>query len=331
MTHRAVFICALLGLLIPASWIAPCPADAKKRAFDSGRVSFSVRCNGLILGYRVQALFALPAEELALEVVDANWKAEYRLGSEAGKIAQKTSRRWLWTAPSESGDYVGRIQQLPDGELIIIHLVVMVAAEKQEGEYLNGYRIGHYPERKPRQSQVYEPPYGFIEVTGENQDLQVTPHFKLGQFLCRQAGEFPKYVMLDERLLIKLETLLAKANLRGYRCRTLNVSSGFRTPYYNQKLGNVRFSLHQWGRAADVFIDGNYDGQIDDLNRDGKHNIRDVRVLAKMVESIDAEQRHQDKVGGLGQYAETDDHGAFVHIDVRGEPARWQKVRNRNP
>ena len=76
-----------------------------------------------------------------------------------------------------------------------------------------------------------------------------------------------------------------------------------------------------------MFIDGDYDGQIDDLNQDGKHNYRDAQALSKIVESIDAEYRHKDKIGGLGQYAETDDHGAFVHIDVRGEAARWQKGR----
>jgi uncharacterized protein YcbK (DUF882 family) len=31
--------------------------------------------------------------------------------------------------------------------------------------------------------------------------------------------------------------------------------SGYRTPYYNGVLHDVRYSMHQFGGAADIFVD----------------------------------------------------------------------------
>jgi len=194
---------------------------------------------------------------------------------------------------------------------------------------MNGYRIGQYPSQANGHSEIYPQPRGFIEVTEDNVDHRLMPHFTLRQFICRQDGAYPKYVVLDERLLIKLEVLLARVNLEGFACHTLSVSSGYRTPYYNQRLGNAKYSLHMWGRAADIFVDGNGDHKMDDLNRDGKNNMSDVRRLIAMVEQLDEEPRHHDKIGGLGLYDRTEKHGPFVHIDVRGERARWERKRAR--
>ena len=47
----------------------------------------------------------------------------------------------------------------------------------------NGYRIGAYPAKPLKGDAQYVPPPGFIEVTKENQDTKVSPHFVLKQFL----------------------------------------------------------------------------------------------------------------------------------------------------
>ena len=100
---------------------------------------------------------------------------------------------------------------------------------------------------------------------------------------------------------------------------------GDRTPKYNRSLRNVRYSAHQWGRAADVYIDEDHDGVMDDLNGDGRSDFRDVRVLSELAEEIDAGGEDEDGnlVGGLGVYRSTRHHGPFVHVDVRGYVARW--------
>ncbi len=302
------------------------PAQAKRKPrFDPGRASFSVRCQNLVLGYRLQAVTALPGEQLELEVLDANWDKQFRLVAQAGDAAEHGPRRWRWTAPGAPGAYTLAILRAPNADLLQLLVFVLVPYGQMTGGVLNGYLIGDYPEPRSATANGYAPPRGFIEVGPDDLETWVSPHFQLQQFLCRQAGDFPKYLVLDERLLVKLEELLAKVNLEGHTCRTLSISSAFRTPHYNRLIKQAEFSLHQWGQAADVAVDANGDGKMDDLNRNGKSDLGDVKVLESMVGHIEGELRHQDKVGGLGVYDERGNHGPFVHIDVRGEPARWKR------
>jgi uncharacterized protein YcbK (DUF882 family) len=58
-----------------------------------------------------------------------------------------------------------------------------------------------------------------------------------------------------------------------------------------------------------------------DLNGDGRVDVRDARVLASAAERVEA--AHPELVGGVGVYQATSAHGPFVHIDVRGQRARW--------
>ena len=102
--------------------------------------------------------------------------------------------------------------------------------------------------------------------------------------------------------------------------------SGFRTPEYNAKGvgrrgGRAKDSRHQYGDAADVFVDNDGDGRMDDLNHDGRVDTRDVRIIIGAVERVEA--RHPDLVGGAGLYRATRSHGPFAHVDVRGTRARW--------
>jgi uncharacterized protein YcbK (DUF882 family) len=113
---------------------------------------------------------------------------------------------------------------------------------------------------------------------------------------------------------------------RGIRASRLGVMSGFRTPQYNakgvgRKGGRASDSRHQYGDAADVFVDNNSDGRMDDLNRDGRVDTRDARILLESVERVEA--RHPELIGGAGLYRATRVHGPFVHVDARGTRARW--------
>jgi uncharacterized protein YcbK (DUF882 family) len=92
--------------------------------------------------------------------------------------------------------------------------------------------------------------------------------------------------------------------------------SGYRTPAYNRALGNVLYSRHTFGSAADIFVDANHDGRMDDLNGDGRSDAGDAEVLYRLFEE-------PQSTGGLGKYRETRAHGPFVHVDVRDRRARW--------
>ena len=71
-------------------------------------------------------------------------------------------------------------------DAIAVHAFVMVPASAVKNGMLNGYRIGAYPAKPLKGNPLYVPPAGFIEVTKDNQDTKVSPHFTLKQFLCKE-------------------------------------------------------------------------------------------------------------------------------------------------
>jgi hypothetical protein len=191
------------------------------------------------------------------------------------------------------------------------------------------YRMGYWPfERRTVRSEAYAGLDGFIEVTPENQDTQVSEHFRLRDFLTKdQRNVWPKYLVLDTKLIDKLELVIEDLVGRGYDVRYLSVMSGFRTPQYNLKgvgRGRADASRHQYGDAADVFVDNDRNGRMDDLNRDGRVDTRDARILLGAVDRVEA--ANPDLTGGAGVYAATRAHGPFTHIDARGTRARWGRI-----
>lgn len=198
-------------------------------------------------------------------------------------------------------------------------------ADKVAGR-IGAYRLGAWSaeSRAPR-SPAYAAPDGFIEVTRENQDTRVSTHFRLRDFLTKDQGNvWPKYLVLHERLLDKLELLITELQADGITSPRMAVMSGFRTPQYNAQGvgagGRASESRHQFGDAADVYLRTDRDW-MPDLTGDGRVDTRDALRLARAVERLDA--RYPELVGGIGIYPATSAHGPFVHIDVRGMIARW--------
>ena len=199
-------------------------------------------------------------------------------------------------------------------------------AEKR-GSTLGSYRLGFWPAERHRvKSQAYANPQGFIEVTQGNMDTQVSEHFRLGDFLTHdQANVWPKYLVLNDRLIDKLELVWQELQREGVPVRHMSIMSGFRTPWYNANGGSTggraEQSRHMYGDASDVFVDNDGGGRMSDLNHDGKVNWRDSKVIADAAERVGEE--HPELVGGEGVYAATSSHGPFTHIDVRGFAAHW--------
>ena len=200
-------------------------------------------------------------------------------------------------------------------------------ADKARGR-IGDYRIGFWPREHRRvHDGGYELPDGFIRVTPANEDTWVSQHFQLRDFLTHdQQDVWPKYLVLSDRLLDKLELVIQDLQDHGYPVDHMTIMSGFRTPEYNRqgvgrRGGRAFDSRHQYGDAADVFVDNTGSGRMSDLNHDGHVNTRDAEIILAAVNRVEAE--HPDLVGGAGVYRATRAHGPFVHIDARGDRARW--------
>lgn len=212
-----------------------------------------------------------------------------------------------------------------------ITLATLVPFSAKEGGRVGSYRVGFWPaERRAPRSEMYVNPEGFIQVTPETQDLRVSEHFRLRDFLTHdQTTVWPKYVVLRDELVDKLELVIDELKRSGVPVKRVTVLSGFRTPQYNdkgvgRKGGRAPDSRHQFGDAADVFVDNDGNGRMDDLNRDGRVNAKDAAVIQAAVDRV--ERRYPELVGGVGLYRATKSHGPFVHIDVRGTRARWGRA-----
>lgn len=217
----------------------------------------------------------------------------------------------------------GAVRSVPD--LNVLTLVPL--SEKRSGR-IGTYMIGSWPYEKggkPRSPQ-YAPPRGLVRVTPENLNLQVSEHFRLRDFVTKgQVNVWPKYVAMSPRLLDKLELTIQELNASGVPVQHVGIISGFRTPSYNsgggETSGRGALSRHMYGDAMDWYVDNDRNNSMDDLNKDGRVNKEDARVIGKAAERV--EKKYPDLVGGIGLYNPTGAHNGFVHIDTRGYRARW--------
>ena len=93
--------------------------------------------------------------------------------------------------------------------------ITMRPWREKRGAYVGPYRMGWWPAERAIVQANYENPAGFIEVTRENQDTRISEHFRLADFLTHdQHDVWPKYVVLREALLDKLELTIAELERR---------------------------------------------------------------------------------------------------------------------
>ncbi|MEO8505604.1 MAG: peptidase M15A [Acidobacteriota bacterium] len=329
MTHIAKT--SALGVLLIALASLAAPRIAARAAsplppFDSGRLDFTVRLGkgdaAEESSYRTMTFFVLPQASLELEVESSDKAATFGL-SGGVELEKRGNRRFAGTAPATPGIYPVIVERAADHVGMRLLFVVLVPSASVQNGKLGGYEIGAYPAPPLKGNPIYIPPTGFVQVTRENADTEVAPHFTLKQFLCKQDGEYPKYLVLTTRLLRKLELLLEKTNAAGIRTDRFAVLSGYRTPTYNAAIHDVLFSRHQWGDAADIYIDNDGDGTMDDLDGDGRSDLGDAMVLYRLVDGMSSKDWYRGFEGGLGNYAKTANHGPFIHVDCRGFRARW--------
>ena len=238
-----------------------------------------------------------------------------------------------FTAPEKPGIYKLAVQiDQAVRQIDNINVITLVPFSEKRAGRIGPYYLGNWPfERGPARSAAYANPAGFIEVTPENADTFVSDHFRLRDFLTKdQPNVWPKYLLLNPKLLDKLELTIQELEAMGHPVRHMTIMSGFRTPEYNHSGGNpqgrANLSRHMYGDASDVFVDNDGNGVMDDLNGDGRIDVRDAEVIEQAVESV--ERKNPSLVGGVGVYSACCGHGPFTHIDVRGFRARWKGFGN---
>ena len=124
---------------------------------------------------------------------------------------------------------------------------------------------------------------GFASEDGEN---RITEHFKLKEFACKNS----EAVIVSEKLCYVLEAI------RAHFGKPVIVTSGYRTPEYNAKVGGAAKSRHMLGIAADIQIAG--------------VKPADVAAYARTL---------MPTYGGIGIYS------TFTHIDIRSNVANWKE------
>ena len=116
----------------------------------------------------------------------------------------------------------------------------------------------------------------------------VSEHFKIKEF-AQKDGKCDK-------ILINSELVQVLEDIREHFNAPVIITSGYRTPEYNAKIGGVKNSQHTKGTAADIRV---------------------KEVPASKVQQY-LKRKYQDKYG-IGSYR------TFTHIDTREQKARWKK------
>jgi hypothetical protein len=326
---------ATLGFYLPTASNPPL-TWSEAAPYPTLRSDDAVRLAGSAFGLsgRLRAIvvdsdaqLSLPLEWLATPPPDVAYGWEPMAGTRLRLLGGDAHLASGLRAPSQAGVWRLRLRGADWAQSVgELNVITRVPFEAKRGGFLNGYRIGTYSTEGAGRTDMYAPPSGFIEVTAENQDLQVSANFRLRNFLTKdQFGVWPKYLVLDLRLIDKLELVMQELEAMGIRADHMAVMSGFRTPAYNiQGVGSGGRALrsrHTYGDAADVWIDNDRDGYMDDLNGDGRRDTEDARLILRAVDRV--ERRYPELIGGAGIYRDNGAHGPFIHIDARGYPSRW--------
>jgi uncharacterized protein YcbK (DUF882 family) len=125
--------------------------------------------------------------------------------------------------------------------------------------------------------------------------MRLTENFNLTEFQSKDGSTFPKEVV--ENLSELAKNLQA---LRDHFGRSITITSGYRSPAHNVRIGGARDSFHVRGMATDIQISG-----------------VSPRLVYNAIELLIKSGKMKE--GGLGLY------NSWVHYDIRGRRIRWDK------
>ena len=132
-----------------------------------------------------------------------------------------------------------------------------------------------------------------LEKDGEK---YLSKNFKVKEFCCKDGSD---PIFIDSELVEILQ------KVRDHFGQPVHINSAYRTAAYNlsKKVGGAKFSQHQYGKAADIYIQGIL-----------------ITKLSEYVETL------MPNKGGIGIYPIKTGvrNCAFVHVDVRATKGRWK-------
>lgn len=280
------------------------------------------RARSLTYPYDEGAIFVMPREKIPLAVTAPATRL-HRIDAPHGALTATGPNKWTWEAPVKPGRYSLKVKNPAGSTVVDFSAFVMVPSAEVRKGVLNDFAIGAYPGTPLKGNPIYLAPEGFVEVTKENENTKVSPHFRIKEFLTKQKSGYPKYLVLDERLVYLLEAVGTHLEARGWNAGDIFVMSGYRTPYYNKQLDDTKYSLHQWGRASDIFLDKDDNGMMDDFDKDKAITKDDAEALASVLDALAKTSELSGFIGGIGIYGANAAHGPFVHVDTRPWRARW--------
>jgi hypothetical protein len=275
----------------------------------------------------------------------------------AGTLKQISEDSIAWKAPQKPGVYdieakfvesrffgdasanAEKLNESSRSHIGTLHLKMLVQypLEKETRGVIDGYPLGIYPDETAptvkyyisRHRELYAPPKYFAKVTPETKDLLVSKHFRLGDFSFAGERDQVHFVALQYRLVDRLEAMLAKLHERNLEVSGLRILRAYLSPMELERLSRKGiilsdFTRYIYGDAAAIIIDEDSDGKMDNLNNDQTVDVKDIELLADIVEQIEDETH---VYGGIGVYTSfKDPHHAstpYLHIDTRGVRSRW--------
>ena len=122
---------------------------------------------------------------------------------------------------------------------------------------------------------------------------KLTNNFTLEEFNSKCGRDIPNNVLPNILQLAKNLQVL-----RDAIGKSISITSGYRSPQHNKKIGGAKDSQHVKGMAADIKVSGMTPKEV-------------ALVIEGLIESGKMKQ------GGIGIYP------SWVHYDVRGTKARW--------
>lgn len=115
--------------------------------------------------------------------------------------------------------------------------------------------------------------------TTEQNNVQVGPHFRIKEFACKDGSTI---TFIDDYMVTILELLRKELGNEP-----IIITSGYRTPTHNAKVGGAKYSYHMRGMAVDIKVNGKTSKEV-------------AKALDKLVEGC-----------GIIVYE------SWVHFDVR--------------
>jgi uncharacterized protein YcbK (DUF882 family) len=122
---------------------------------------------------------------------------------------------------------------------------------------------------------------------------KLTNNFTLEEFNSKCGRDIPNNVLPNILQLAKNLQVL-----RDAVGKSISITSGYRSPQHNKKIGGAKDSQHVKGLAADIKVSGMTPKEV-------------ALVIEGLIE------QGKMKQGGIGIYP------SWVHYDVRGTKARW--------